>query len=138
MLFSFLNDPFVEAIAKRCRSVIARQPGPAHAFAATLGLPADALQGFLDPEARRIDTVFLIDLVTALVRECGIDPKWLLTGEYDGEMHRKALLLGEDRGNHGAHSIRELVVQAYGELRRSEPFFSLPMLREGSLGKGKP
>jgi len=137
MLFSFLNDPFVEAIAKRCRSVVARQPGACHDIAATLSLPADALQGFLNPEERCIDTVFLIDLVASLVHECGMDPRWLLTGEYDGEMHRKALLVGEDRGSQGARSIRALVVQAYGELRRSKYFFSLPMLREGSIGKGK-
>ena len=137
MLFSFLNDPFVEAIAKRCRSVIARQPGTCHAIAETLSLPTDALQRFLNPEERRIDTVFLIDLVAGLVRECGIDPRWLLTGEYDGEMHRKALLLGEDRGSHGARAIRELVLEGYGELRQSRHFFSLPMLREGSIGKAK-
>lgn len=137
VLFSFLNDPFVEAIAKRCRTVIARQPGSPHAIAATLSLPIDALQGFLNPEERRIDTVFLIDLVAGLVRECGIDPKWLLTGEYDGEMHRKALLLGEDRGGHGARSIRELVLQEFGELRQSKHFFALPMLSDSSIGKGK-
>lgn len=76
MLFSFLNDPFVEAIAKRCRAVSARQPGPCHAIAATLSLPTDALQRFLNLGERRIDT-------------------------------------------------------------QSKHFFSLPMLREGSIGKGK-
>lgn len=136
VLFSFLNDPFVEAIAKRCRSVIARQSPPClDAIAEALSLPADAVQRFMNAEERRIDTVFLIDLVAGLVHECGIDPKWLLTGDYDGEMHRMALLLGEDRGSHGARAIREFVLHEYQELRQARHFFSLPMLREHAIGK---
>jgi hypothetical protein len=134
--FPFLNDPFVEAMAKRCRNMVARQPGHClDAVAETLSVSPDALERFMNAQERRIDTVFLIDLVAALVHECGIDPKWLLTGEYDGEMHRKALVLGEDRTRRGARAIREFVQQEYWELRQAKPFFPLSLLRESSIGK---
>jgi hypothetical protein len=136
VLFPFLNDPYAEAIAKRCRSVVARQPGSClDAVAASLSVPREALGQFMNAEARRIDTVFLIDLMAAFVYECGIDPTWLLTGDYDGEMHRKALLLGEDRGALGARAVRDLVQHEYRELRPAKHFFSLPDLWETSLGK---
>jgi hypothetical protein len=136
VLFPFLNDPFVEAMAKRCRSMVARQPGHClDAVAAKLSVSPDALERFMNAEERRIDTVFLIDLVAALVHECAIDPKWLLTGEYDGEMHRKALVLGEDRTPRGARAIREFVQHEYWELRQAKQFFPLSLLRESSIGK---
>jgi hypothetical protein len=136
VLFPFLNDPFVESIAKRCRGVVARQPGRGlDAVATELRLPSDALQRFMNAEERRIDAVFLIDLVARLVHECGIDPKWLLTGDYDGEIHRKALLLGEDRSSRGARAIRELVQHEYQELRSAKNFFSLSALRQSATGR---
>lgn len=136
MQFPFLNDPFVEAIAKRCRAVVARQSAPSlNAAAEALGVPPAALQRFMNAQERQIDTVFLIDLVAALVHESAIDPKWLLTGEYDGEMHRKALALGEDRSAHGARAVRAFIQHEYRELHHARHFFSLPLLPESSLGK---
>jgi hypothetical protein len=128
VLFPFLNDPFVEAIAKRSRGVVARQPAPSlDAVAAALSLPPDALRRFMNAQDRRIDTVFLIDIVAALVHECGIDPKWLLAGDYDGEMHRKALLLGEDRGSRGVRAVRDFVQREYRQLRQARHSFPLSM-----------
>ena len=32
-----------------------------------------------------------IDVLTAVVREYGIDPCWLLTGDYDSATHRRSI-----------------------------------------------
>ena len=121
------NDPFVEEIARRARSVLARQPGVCPGkLAADLELSEEKLQCFLSGRERLIDTTFLIDLVAALVRECGVDPKWVLTGQYDGALHRQALLLGEDRTPKGAHAVRELVQAEYRQVRRPGFLTSMP------------
>ena len=73
---------------------------------------------------RLVDTSFLIDLVAALVQDCAIDPKWLLTGEYDGAAHRRALLLGEDRSIRGTRVMREFVYDEYRQLRHAKSFLS--------------
>ena len=121
------NDPFIEAIAKRARSVLARQAGGCEERVVdTLPLPARKLRSFLAAEDSLIDAVFLIDVVAALVHECGVDPKWLLTGQYDATLHREALLLGEDRGPKGARAVRELVATEYRQLRRPSFLSSVP------------
>jgi len=127
---SFVNDPFIEAIAKRARNVIARHRNPClNAIAETLSLPLDTLERFADGRDRVIDTSFLIDVVAALVQECGVDPKWLLTGEYDGAMHRQALLLGEDRSRAGTRMLREFVYGEYRRLRHARSFFGWTVAR---------
>lgn len=60
------------------------------------------------------------------VHEAGIDPKWLLTGHYDPAMHRKALLLGEDRSASGARALREFVQDEYRRLRSSAMLVGAP------------
>ena len=67
-----------------------------------------------------------------LVHECGVDPKWLLTGEYDGALHRQALLLGEDRTGAGARVVRDFVKEQYRQLRHSK-LLSLPSARTALL-----
>lgn len=137
MQFSFLNDPVVEAIAKRARSVVARQPGSClDAVAETLRVPRESLTRLLDPRERVIDTSLLIDVVAALVREFAIDPKWLLTGEYDGAVHRHALMLGEDRSSRGIRAIRELVYDEYRRLRHAKSLLEWPFTRR--TGHAKP
>jgi len=38
-----------------------------------------------------LDPYPTIDIVMAMVREYGVDPSWLLTGEYDADTHRAAI-----------------------------------------------
>jgi len=64
-----------------------------------------------------IDTGFLLDVIAALVHEAGIDPEWLLTGQYDPAMHRKALILGEDRSANGALAMRAFVEAEFRRVR---------------------
>ena len=116
MLFFATHDPFILAIAERVRLVISRQPGyRVDEVARTLNVPREELRRLLDSD-QSIDARSLIDIVVALVRESGIDPKWLLSGQYDGAMHRQALLLGEDRSLHGAQALRDFVQNEYKRL----------------------
>jgi hypothetical protein len=55
----------------------------------------------------------LVDVISALVYEAGIDPMWLLTGSYDPKVHRRLLLLGEDRTVDGAAAVRAFVEEQY-------------------------
>ena len=64
-----------------------------------------------------IEADFAIDVIAALVRECAVDPQWLLTGKYDGAVHRRALLMGESRNGAGEQELREFVHKQYRELR---------------------
>ena len=133
MLFLPRNDPLHAAIAKRARAVLARQPGHCvEEVAETLTLPRERLRQFLGEPARHVDASFLIDVVVALVHECGVDPKWLLTGEYDGMLHRQALLLGEDRTLEGTRAVRELVEAEYRKLPRSRILPFLPVTHAAS------
>jgi hypothetical protein len=126
LLFFPTNDPFIQAIAERVRLVISRQPGHrVEEVALSLNVPIDGLRKLLDDSNQSIDTTLLIDVVVALVREAGIDPKWLLIGQYDGAMHRQALLLGEDRSLRGAQTLRELVQDEYKRLRHGDAW-SIP------------
>jgi hypothetical protein len=127
------NDQFIEAIATRVRAVLARQPADCLERAtASLEIPADALQRSIAGGDDLIDISVIIDVVAVLVHECGIDPKWLLTGEYDGALHREALLLGEDRTSHGARVVREFVKEQYRQLRQPR-LLSLPSARAALL-----
>lgn len=118
MLFFATHDPITQAIAERVRLVISRQPGHRlDEVARSLNVPLDGFCRLLEDSDQSIDTTLLIDVVVSLVREAGIDPKWLLSGHYDGAMHRQALILGEDQTLQGAQSLRELVVEEYKRLR---------------------
>lgn len=126
MLFFATHDPFVQDIAERVRLVISRQPGHrVDEVARSLSVPLDGLRRLLDESNQSIDTTLLINVVVSLVREAGIDPRWLLSGQYDGAMHRQALMLGEDQTLHGAQTLRELVLAEYKRLRYADSW-SIP------------
>ena len=115
---AFANDALVDQMAERVRAVIARQPGHRiDVVAMTLRLSPERLERLMASKDAVIDTAFLLDAVAALVHEAGIDPEWLLTGHYDPAMHRKALLLGEDRSADGARALRAFVEDEYRRLR---------------------
>ena len=121
------NEPVVQAIGKRARSLLAqRSGGRLEDTAEELGLPVENLRQFLCGREPAIDTIFLIDVVAALVHDSGVDPKWLLTGQYDGALHRLTLLLGEDRSPKGVRAIRRLVEAEYRQLRRPSLLSSVP------------
>ena len=109
----------MEAIMERIRAVLSRQPGHSVRVAAdSLNIPAIDLARLLDKRDRVADRDLMIDVIAALVHEAAIDAHWLLTGEYDGAMHRQALLLGEERGAKGRTVVRDFVDQQYRRLRR--------------------
>lgn len=111
------NEQFIEAIAERVRSVFASEPAAAvDALAATLRVEPNAIRELVENRDGIIDVAFLIDVVAALVREFAVDPQWLLTGKYDPSTHRRALLLGEDRGLDGERAIRQYVREQYYKL----------------------
>ena len=121
------NDAVIEAIAERVRSVVSRQPGHTlDEVADALAVPRDAFRELMEQRGHVIDVVFLVDVIAAVVREAGVDPKWLLTGNHDPTMHRHALSLGEDRTSNGARALREFVREQLGRLRDGTRFLSLP------------
>src|SRR5262245_14309709 len=125
------NDSFVAAIAARIRSVTARQQGHAFdALAVVLSVDGPAFCALIDEHERAIDVAFLIDVVSALVREFAVDPHWLLSGQYDSRAHRQALLLGADRSTAGADALRKFIRQRYDRLRDPVSMFPFAELDE--------
>ena len=111
------NDPLIANILERVRVVVARQPGHTlEDVAEALHLQPGEFRALIEDRERTVDIGFLIDVVSALVYRLAIDPKWLLTGNYDSAIHRHALLLGEDQGISGAQVIREYVAEQYRRL----------------------
>jgi hypothetical protein len=116
-----VNDPFIVAIAERVRTLVASEPARAlEVLAASLPTKRDALQQLVEARGSHIDPALLIDVVATFVREFGIDPQWLLTGQYDPGMHRRALVLGEDRSEDGARAIDQFVHEQYFKLLQGE------------------
>jgi hypothetical protein len=84
------------------------------------------LRVLIDDNGSSSDLAFTLDVVAALVHEYGIDPRWLLTGQYDGGMHRQALLVGEDRTRAGRQNVRDFVQEQYERSREKRSYLSLP------------
>ena len=121
------DAPFIEAVADRIRAVVCREPR--HTLDATadrLCVSVEELRTLLVDNARHADLRVVLDVAAALVHEYAIDPKWLLTGQYDGTMHRQALILGEDRSRVGREKVRELVQALYDRLRERRLYLALP------------
>lgn len=120
------DDRQIGAITDRVRALIVRQPGHDLCTAADgLELPALDLARLLDP-SEAPDRTVLIDVIAALAYEAGVDPQWILTGEYDGAVHRHVLRLGEDRSARGRLAVREFVQEQYRRLRRDALLAWLP------------
>jgi hypothetical protein len=83
---------------------------------------------------RPIDAAFLTDMVSALAREFGTDPAWLLTGEYDAELHQHALVLSEDRSPAGVRALRDFIRDEYSRFLESETI-RLPPARPADHGR---
>lgn len=129
MLFRRREDRDIGAITERIQAVMQRQCGYDVCLAAdSLRMPALDLARFLEAPAFA-GRALMIDVMTALVYEAGVDPQWLLTGEYDGAMHRQVLMLGEDRSAHGRTAVRDFVDRQYRRVRRDAMFSWWPARR---------
>lgn len=77
-----------DGLARRLRELLHghgdADPGT---LARTLGVSEVALRMSIDEESPRPST----DVIVAAVRYFGVDPNWLLTGEYDAAVHRQAI-----------------------------------------------
>jgi hypothetical protein len=81
-------------------------PGSQAAIAARIrGLIGGQDQGLIEATARRLDVSEVslrvsldeiqphptLEVIVAVIAHYGVDPSWLVSGEYDGATHRKAL-----------------------------------------------
>lgn len=119
------NDPYIEAIAERVRMVV-QQPGyDLQTIAHSLHVPPDDFCRLILERGETINVALLIDVLGALVRVMALDPKWLLTGEYDGRVHRRMLELVEANPRVAESTVREWVREQYRRLREGDPPWSL-------------
>ena len=89
-----------QAIAERMRGIIGAENRDLRATAARLRVAEESLRASIDRDAPRLR----LDILLAIIREYAVDPTWLLSGEYDLEIHRRML---EDTDITGA-ALREL------------------------------
>jgi hypothetical protein len=119
------NDPVIAAIRERLCAIVERLPRRSVAeLASYLAVEPDPLHVLLDEGDKPIDVAFLIEVVAAVVREAAVDPQWLLTGRYDGNQHRQALTLGENRSAAGRQALRDFVREQFHRLRDGISYFS--------------
>lgn len=138
VLFRRHGDRQIGAITERIRAVLSRQPGQDLCIAAdSLNLPALDLARLFDAH-ETADAALVIDVITGLAYEAGVDPQWLLTGEYDGAAHRHVLMLGEDRTARGRSAVRDFVHEQYRRLRRDAMLAWWPGRRSARQAKARP
>lgn len=138
MLFRRREDREICTITERIQAVMARQSGYDLCLAAdSLKLPALDLARLLEAPALA-DRALVVDVITALVYEAGVDPQWLLTGEYDGTVHRQVLMLGEDRSSQGRAAVHDFVQRQYRRVRREAMFSWWPARKSGRLRRARP
>lgn len=83
-----INDSDSKSVASRIRGLIGGQNhGLVEATARRLRVSEVALRISIDS----IEPHPTIEVIMAVVREYGVDPSWLLTGNYDPASHRLAL-----------------------------------------------
>lgn len=91
------------AIAARLRKLL--RPGfiDLPAIAARLGVDESALRDSMDERSPRPS----VDVLTAAVRQLGVDPTWLLTGDYSRGTHVAAL----DEADLSEAGVRRLLME---------------------------
>jgi len=91
------------AIAARLRKLL--RPGfiDLPAIAARLGVDESALRVSMDERSPRPS----VDVLAAAVRQLGVDPTWLLTGDYSRGTHVAAL----DEADLSEESVRRLLAE---------------------------
>ena len=83
------NEPDPHHVAARLRAVLepALRSSGLTAVAARLGVSPNALRLAVDFGDPRLSSAVAV----AAVRQYGLDPTWLVTGEYDNASHRESL-----------------------------------------------
>jgi hypothetical protein len=92
-------------VAERLRRLVGGATANLESAARNLGISELALRRSVDDSAPHP----ALEVMVAVVRYYGIDPTWLLTGEYDWARHRAAL--GEDESPSAAQ-IAKLITDA--------------------------
>ncbi|HVX39467.1 MAG TPA: hypothetical protein VHB25_07825 [Gemmatimonadaceae bacterium] len=98
------SDP--KSIALRIRGLLGGQDrGVIAAAARRLGVSEVALRITIDD----IEPHPTLEVILAVVREYGIDPTWLLTGEYDPTSHRLAV---DEEASFSRSDLAKLLVRS--------------------------
>lgn len=85
---AMVKGPNRREVAARLRALLAGQDGQDLAAAARrLGVEEVSLRMSIDEEA----PYPTLDVLVAFVATYGVDPKWLLSGQYDAATHRRVL-----------------------------------------------
>lgn len=79
------------AVASRIRGLLSGQGDPRD-LAARLGVDEMALRISID----ELSPYPTLGVIAAVIREYGVDPSWLLTGNYSATAHREALEASAD------------------------------------------
>lgn len=87
-----MNSATRKGIAERIRGIIGGRDASVERIAARLRVDEVALRMTIDD----LSPYPTIDVLAAVVREYGVDPSWLVTGNYNEATHRRAL--GLDSG----------------------------------------
>jgi hypothetical protein len=77
----------LQAIAERIRELIGARDHDLSATAVRLGVAEVSLRASIDPDEPKPP----LDVLLAIIREYAVDPMWLLSGEYDLAIHRRAI-----------------------------------------------
>jgi transcriptional regulator with XRE-family HTH domain len=99
------------AIADRIRALIGDLKIGRRELAQRLAVTEAGLREAIDHVAPRPS----VEVLTAIVREYGVDPSWLVFGEYDSATHRVSLEAGT------GFMPRDLAALASSKLRGDEP-----------------
>lgn len=101
MLHPELNGLDRRAVAERIRALVSNTDSLA-SVAARLDVSPNVLATAID-DAVPYPTLELLD---AIVRVFGVDPSWLVTGQYDSATHRRAL---EDEDGDGGRALHDVL-----------------------------
>jgi hypothetical protein len=99
-----MMDSDRRSLAERIRCLISGTDGGSpEAVAVCLGVDEPSLRLAIDDSAPRAS----LDLLLAIIDHYGVDPAWLITGEYCSGTHAEALECAGDRRRN--HVLRDLV-----------------------------